>query len=53
MKAWREAKLEIQQNIAGNFEPEILLSPSDNVYARPLALFFLNEERKSQCTLFR
>ena len=47
MKAGREAKLEIQQNVAFNFEPEILLNPLDNVCAVFLPLFFLNEEQKS------
>ena len=47
MKAGREAKLEIQQNVAFNFEPEILLNPLDNVCAVSLPLFFLNEEQIS------
>lgn len=47
MKAGREAKLEIQQNVAYNFEPEILLNPLDNICAVSLPLFFLNEEQES------
>lgn len=47
MKAGREAKLEIQQNVAYNFEPEILLNPLGNICAVSLPLFFLKEEQES------